>query len=119
LAESPRTDRAGAVVASALWPLFTEARRRIILRSTHRPSPTQQALRRVYSCLMPNENSVLKETIKHLEEASRRIQASRHLMQENALVEDSNYLRLVARLSEALDVTEAARRETRRLRDAG
>ena len=73
----------------------------------------------MYSCLMPNENAVLKETIKHLEEASRRIRASRHLMQENALVEDSNYLRLVARLSEALDVTEAARRETRRLRDAG
>ena len=68
---------------------------------------------------MPNEDAVLKETIKHLEEATRRIRASRHLMQENALVEDPNYLRLVARLSEALDVTEAARREARRLRDAG
>jgi hypothetical protein len=67
---------------------------------------------------MPNEDAVLKETIKHLEEASRRIRASRHLMQENALVDDSKYLRLVARLSEALDVTEAARREARRRRDA-
>jgi len=67
---------------------------------------------------MPNEEAVLKETIKHLEEATRRIRASRHLMQENALVEDPNYLRLVARLSEALDVTEAARREARRRRDA-
>jgi hypothetical protein len=69
---------------------------------------------------MPNdEAAVLKETIKHLEEATRRIRASRHLLQENALVEDPNYLRLVARLSEALDVTEATRREARRLRDAG
>jgi hypothetical protein len=68
---------------------------------------------------MPNEDAVLKETIKHLEEASRRIRASRHLMQENALVENPNYLRLVARLSEALDVTEATRREACRLRDAG
>jgi hypothetical protein len=68
---------------------------------------------------MPDEDAVLKETINHLEEATRRIRASRHLMQENALVEDPNYLRLVARLSEALDVTEAARREARRLRDAG
>jgi hypothetical protein len=48
---------------------------------------------------MPDEAAVLKETMKHLEEATRRIQASRHLMQGNALVEDSNYLRLVARLS--------------------
>ena len=68
---------------------------------------------------MPDEDAVLKETIKHLEEASRHILASRHLMQENALVNEPNYLRLVARLSEALDVTEAARREARRLRDAG
>jgi hypothetical protein len=79
----------------------------------------QQTLRRVYSWPMPNDDPVLKETIKHLEEATRRIRASRHLLQENALVDDSNYLRLVARLSEALDVTEAARREARRLRDAG
>jgi hypothetical protein len=68
---------------------------------------------------MPNEDAVLKDTIKHLEEATRRIRASRHLMQENALVENPNYLRLVARLSETLDVTEATRREARRLRDAG
>jgi len=68
---------------------------------------------------MPNdEAAVLKEAIKHLQEATRRIRDSRHLLQENALVEDPNYLRLVARLSEALDVTEAARREARRLRDA-
>jgi hypothetical protein len=68
---------------------------------------------------MTDEYAVLKETMKHLEEASRRIRASRHLMQEHALIEDPDYLRLVARLSEALDVTEAAHREARRRRDAG
>jgi len=67
---------------------------------------------------MADEDALLKETMKHLDEASRRIRASRHLMQENALVDDPNYLRLVARLSEALDVTEVAWREARRLRDA-
>ena len=67
---------------------------------------------------MADEDHVLKETMKNLGEASQRIRASRHLMQEHALVDDPNYLRLVARLSEALDVTEAARREARRRRDA-
>ncbi len=66
-----------------------------------------------------DEDAVLKETIKHLGEASRRIQASRRLIQKQALVGDSNYLRLVAHLSEALDMTEVARREARRRRDAG
>lgn len=61
-----------------------------------------------------DEDAVLKEMIKYLEEAARRIRASRHLMQELALVEGPNYLRLVARVSEALDVTETARREARR-----
>ncbi len=75
---------------------------------------------RVYSCPMAAEDdAVLKETMKHLEEASRRIWASRHLMQEHALVEEPQYLRLVACLSEALAATEAARREARRRRDAG
>jgi hypothetical protein len=64
------------------------------------------------------EDAVLKETMKHLEEASRRIEASRNRMQERALVEEPGYLRLVARLSEALAVTEAARSEARRRRDA-
>jgi hypothetical protein len=56
-----------------------------------------------------NEDAVLKETIKHLEEAARRIRASRYLLQEDALVEDPEYLPLVAHLSWALDMTEAAR----------
>jgi hypothetical protein len=68
---------------------------------------------------MADEDTVLKEMLKHLEEAARRIQASRHLMQEHELVDDPNYLRLVARLSEALDLTETARREAQRRREAG
>jgi hypothetical protein len=68
---------------------------------------------------MADEDAVLKEMHKHLGEAARRIQASRHLLQEHALVDDPNYLRLVARLSEALDLTETARREAHRRREAG
>lgn len=68
---------------------------------------------------MADEDAVLRETMKHLVEASRCIRRSRHLVQEHELMEDPDYLRLVARLSEALDVTEAALREARRLRDAG
>ncbi len=75
--------------------------------------------RRVYSGFMADEDAVLKETTKHLGEASRSIRASRHLMREHALEGNPDYLGLVARLSEALDATEAARREARRLRDAG
>jgi len=51
---------------------------------------------------MTDEDTVLKEPIKHLGEASRRIRASRNLMQENALVDAPNYLRLVARLNTKL-----------------
>ena len=38
-------------------------------------------------------------------------------MREHALEGNPTYMPLVARLSEALDVTEAAHREARRLRD--
>ena len=68
---------------------------------------------------MADEDAVLKEMHKHLEEAAKRISTSRHLMQEHALADDPNYLRLVARLSEALDVTETARREARRQGEEG
>jgi len=67
---------------------------------------------------MADEDAVLKEMHKHLGEAARRIRASRHLLQENELVEDPNYLGLLARVSEALDMTETARREARRQREA-
>ena len=68
---------------------------------------------------MADEDTVLKEMLKHLDEAARRIRASRHLMREHGMGNDPNYLRLVAQLSEALDVTETARREARRHYDAG
>jgi hypothetical protein len=67
---------------------------------------------------MADEDAVLTRAMNDLGEASRRIRASRHLMREHALDDDPGYLPLVARLSEALDVTEAAHREARRLRDA-
>ena len=79
-------------------------------------SGTRQALRegrRVPS--MPSEETSLKETIKHLEEAARRIRTSRCPLQKNAFGEDQDYLRHVAQLSGALDVREAALR----LRGAG
>jgi predicted metal-dependent hydrolase len=62
-------------------------------------------------------DAVLKGAMRDLGEASRRIRAARRLMREHELEDDPGYLRLVARLSEALEVTEAALREARRLRD--
>jgi hypothetical protein len=64
---------------------------------------------------MPSEETSLKETIKHLEEAARRIRTSGRPLRENAFDEDPNYLRLVARVSGTVDVTDAALR----LRGAG
>ena len=63
------------------------------------------------------EDAVLKGAMRDLGEASRRIRAARHLMREHELEDDPRYLPLVARLSEALDMTETALREARRLRD--
>ena len=76
-------------------------------------------VREVYSGSMADqeEDAVLKGTMRDLGEASRRVRAARHLMREHGLEDDPRYLRLVARLSEALDVTETALREARRLRD--
>jgi hypothetical protein len=75
-------------------------------------------VREVYSGSMSDqEDIVLKGTMRDLGEASRRVRAARHLMREHALEDDPRYLPLVARLSEALDVTEAALRKACRLRD--
>ena len=68
---------------------------------------------------MPEEGAVLEELMGHLWEASRSIQASRRLLVEHASDEDPGHLRLLARLSEALDATEAASREARRQRGIG
>ncbi len=68
---------------------------------------------------MTNEaDAVLKAAMRDLAEAARRVRAVRRLMREHALEDDPAYMPLVARLSEALDVVEAAHREARRLRDA-
>ena len=70
---------------------------------------------------MPEEESaVLEELMDHLGEASKSIRASRRLLVERAPEdEDPGHLRLLARLSEALDATEAASREARRQRGIG
>ena len=67
---------------------------------------------------MTDEEAVLEELMWRLGEASGRVRASRRLLLEHGLMDESRYLRLAARLSEALDATEAASREARRLRDA-
>ena len=63
---------------------------------------------------MADEDAALNETIDHLGEASRRVRAARRLMPHRALVDPTNYLRLGAGPSKALDATEAAHREARR-----
>ncbi len=69
---------------------------------------------------MPQERAVLQELVDHLGEASGSIRASRRLLVEHAASEDDpGHLRLLARLSEALDATEAASREARRQRGIG
>ncbi len=68
---------------------------------------------------MPVEDAVLKELMGHLAEASGRIRASRRLLLEHAPDDDPGHLRLLARLSEALDATETASREARRQRGIG
>jgi hypothetical protein len=65
---------------------------------------------------MPQEGAVLEELMGNLGEASRSIRASRRLLVEHASDDDPGHLRLLARLSEALDATEAASREARRQR---
>jgi len=67
---------------------------------------------------VPNEDAVLEELMGNLGKASGRIRSSRRLLLEHALADDPGYLRLAARLSEALDATETASREARRRRDA-
>ena len=84
-------------------------------------SVSHRTVGRVYSWVMPEQGAVLEELMDHLGETSRSILASRRLLVEHAASEDEDaagHLRLLARLSEALEATEAASREARRLRDA-
>ena len=69
---------------------------------------------------MLDEGAVLEELMGHLGEASKSIRASRRLLVEHASEDDDpGHLQLLARLSEALDATEAASREARRQRGIG
>ena len=83
------------------------------------PTIWRRAACRVYRWVMPDENAVLEELMGNLREASGLLRASRRLLLEHAMMDESRHLRLAARLSEALEVTETASREARRLRDAG
>lgn len=67
---------------------------------------------------MTDEEAVLEELMWNLGEASGRVRASRRLLLEHEMMDEARYLRLLARLSEALEATDAASREARRLRDA-
>ena len=73
----------------------------------------------MYSWPMQEEGAVLEELMDHLGEASKSIRASRRLLARHASDNDPGHLRLLARLSEALDATEAASREARRQRVIG
>ena len=71
----------------------------------------------MYSWPMQEEGVVLEELMDHLGEASRSIRVARRLLAEHASEDDDPaHLRLLARLSEALDATETASREARRQR---
>ena len=68
---------------------------------------------------MTDEEAVLEELMWNLGEVSGRVRAGRRLLLEHQMMDEPRYLQLAARLSEALDATEAASREARRQRDAG
>ena len=67
---------------------------------------------------LTDEEAVLDELMRNLGEASGRVRACRRLLLEHAMADDPRYLRLAARVSEALDATGTASREARRQRDA-
>ena len=67
---------------------------------------------------MTDEEAVLEEPMRTLGEASGRVRASRRLLLEHAMTDEPRYLGLAARLSEALEATEAAFRAARHPRDA-
>ena len=68
---------------------------------------------------MQEKGAVLEELMGHLGEASGSVRAAHRLLAEHASEDDPAHLRLLARLSEALDATETASREARRQRGIG
>jgi hypothetical protein len=60
------------------------------------------------------DDSVLDEIQDNTREAGQRLRASLNLMRSQDMLDDNNYRELVARLSTALAMTEAAYLEARR-----
>jgi hypothetical protein len=65
---------------------------------------------------MADEDTVLEEAMDNLREAGQRIRATQSLMRLQGMTEGENYRDLLARLSTALAMTEAAYLEARRRR---
>lgn len=106
----PRSSRPDNTRPKVLRPLAGRAYRTVWRRTAGRG----------YSWAMTEEDAVLAELMDHLGDASRSIRVSRRLLVERASEEDDpGHLRLLARLSEALDATETASREARRQRGIG
>ena len=104
--------------------VFSELRPEGVLRGTNGSGPVRRSVShwtvgRVYSWSMQEEGAVLEELMGHLGEDSGSIRADRRLLAERASEDDPAHLRLLARLSEALDATEVASREARRQRGIG
>jgi hypothetical protein len=70
-----------------------------------------------YSCVMADEDTVLDEAMDNLKEAGQRIRATQSLMRSEGMTDGENYRDLLARLSTALAMSEAAYLEARRRRD--
>jgi len=66
---------------------------------------------------MANEDAVLEEAMDNLKEAGQRIRATQSLMCSQGMTDGEDYRDLLARLSTALAMTEAAYLEARRRRD--
>jgi hypothetical protein len=66
---------------------------------------------------MADEDTVLEEEMDNLKEAGRRIRATQSLMRSQGLTDGENHRDLLARLSTALAMTEAAYVGARRRRD--
>src|ERR671910_628489 len=70
-----------------------------------------------YTFAMADEDTVLEEAMDNLKEAGQRIKATQGLMRSEGLTAGENHRDLLARLSTALAMTEAAYLEARRRRD--
>ena len=66
---------------------------------------------------MADEDAILEEAMDNLKEAGQRIRATQSLMRSEGMTDGKDYRDLLARLSTALAMTEAAYLEARRRRD--